>query len=1118
MLGNTVGGTPGPPSLHLFGLPRLLDAEQRPLGVGGRKSIGLLAYLALTGPQVHSRERLSGLFWPDLADKDARNNLRVSLSRIARCLDAVGEPVIRAGRSAGVRFNPAAPIRCDALEFQAIADEVAGHDHDDPLCCDSCHRQRARADALYSAEFMQGFRLDECVEFDDWLYVLRERMKRTARENLNALARQADVKGELAASERCTRRVLELDEFDEAAHRRLLTLLVSNGERQRAIAHIARFRQRLRTELDAEPGAETRSLMLRVEDGSLERARSRSSVDRVPAIERRPIDDPVPNNLPVERFPYIGNRASLERLGTRIERCRCVTLTGIGGIGKTRLAVQAGRDLLPRFTGGVWFVRLSSSSTRTEMLSNLATVLDVRLHPGDDPVVSIVNQLDSSRRLLILDNFEHLLPECDIVVTLLERVPGMTLLITSRQRLMVSEESVFPLAGLHHHGSDSRTESDGPGNDAADLFVEVARRTVLGFDLDGSHADEIGHIARLVEGHPLSLVIAAGWIDGLSCQGIREELERGLGILETDSSDVPERQRSVRATFNTSWDRLDEREREVFSALAVFGGGFARQAARQIVGASVQQLARLVRKSLLQHDPERDRYELHELLRQYARERLDASSVVDEVTTLHGRHYMGLLRDISAGQTHDQARRHRQRFSEDFFNIRQAWFLMLETEQVQELTLAARGLRIMCSLGAHSHDLLDLLQPALPLISDDRRDPAHRELVLHLLLAIGFAYRYTKGYFAQELGDIFSRAYALTDGLDTSPELFVVLYGRWSFNFTNGRMRENAEIISQWRARIARRNATFQALPYVRDAAFIIDMLEGPQRQNQGELSAARALMLDGLRREDPSRSASILGNYGLDFSVSGRHWLAINQCIAGDLDDSERTMSMANDVAENENNPYLSMFVAFGQIILATLRRDVVQILVHAARVSSLVSEHRIFHAFQYHSDICSAYALGLQDAQSDVEPLRAIVDRDAGIPIFRLFDVQLLAEALVRAGSPEQAISRIETATASARRSGVLIHLSSSHRIVGDAHAAMGEPSRARASHQQALDVAEDQGAGLYQFRAVRALARSHVAMGDPSAAQALLSQAVGRFNGCRELPEYQAAVDSLRERDDP
>lgn len=1070
-----------------------MDSDGLAMSVRGRKSIALLGYLVLTHPQLHSRERLAGLFWPELPDKDARNNLRVTLARINKKLGSDQAPALITDRLTAT-YCQDAKLFCDAHEFQRLLTGIEAHEHDDPVNCTHCYDNACHAASLYTAEFMQGFQLDDCMEFEEWQLATREQLKGSAIEILNTIGQAAVSNRDYIAAVQQTRKLLKLDAYQEQAHRRLMSALTRSGDRHAALTHFAQMKTLLKEELGVDPDAETLAIYQAIKNGELD---ADSPVNTV--TPNRLPDNQSLHNLPIEKSSYIGNQATLEQLINHIHEQRLITVTGIGGVGKTRLAVQAGRGLLSAFAGGVWFLRLSPLNTRTELVSSLASVLSVELLPGDDPISSIANQLNTQNRLLILDNFEHILDARDVVSSLLERVQNVKIIVTSRQRLQLTEEAVFPVLGLSYSTS-TNVDTVAPNDDASELFIDTAQRIQLDFTVSAHNRTAINRISRLVKGHPLALVIAASWVDGLSCQQIAEELERGLGILEIESSDVPERQRSVRATFNYSWTMLDHEEQCLFAALSVFRGGFDRQAAMQISGASLQQLTRLVRKSLLQHLPDQNRYDMHELMRQYAEEQLRSLGNTKSVTQAHCDHFLSRLNEIASGQFDDNAIQQKKLFNTDFDNIRKAWYFALATEQQERLTDAISGLRIMCSLGSHSHVLLDLLQPALPLISNPDNDQSQKELVLNLLLALGFAYRYTKGYFAPELDDIFARAYALTDQLDTSPELFVVLYGRWSFNFTRANLADNLTILAQWRERLSQFDETPVVPGYIKDARFVVAMLEGPQLQSMGAISEGREIMLSGLKLENSASYAAMMGHYGLNFAVSGRHWLAINQCISGLLDQSIKTIEQAHAIAERENNPYLQMFVAFGQLLIYTLRKDVTQIVRHANTVNALVSEHRIFKAFQHHAKVYSAYAQSYDDANTGAEQMQLLVDSGMGIPVFHLFDAQLLADALVRGENPAQAIETIHRFSPPAVEKQLLINISESERIKGDALVALGKPDDAVKYYESALSIAKKQEAGLYLLSASRAYATCLAKLNKTPRAIALLTAAVDSFiEGC-------------------
>ncbi|MFK8080108.1 MAG: BTAD domain-containing putative transcriptional regulator [Granulosicoccus sp.] len=1096
------------PRLHLFGTPILKDAQNKILSVRGRKSMALLAYLAVTHPQVHSRERLADLFWPDSTDKDARNSLRVSVSRISHVLGSSAPPLLTTTRLT-VALNAESLLLCDVVEFRNLLKLAATHDHSDGLHCIACIRQMTEASNLYTADFMEAFHVADCEDYEEWQFGTREQFRAAAMDTIATLIRQAVTTGDMSAAEHNSRQLLVLDPFRESAHRILMRAMAHSGNKTGALAHFSLMKSALRKELGASPENETLALVSSIESGEFPATADKEAPDISTAGALI-----APHNLPFEKMPYIGNSLAQAKLIRQLGEHRLVTLTGIGGVGKSRLAVQVSHTLLSSFPGGIWLVKLASVSSHSELLAKLASVLGVQLLPGDEAIISICNQITHQKLLLILDNFEHLISECDFVETLLEQTENLTILVTSRQRLQFSGESVFPVPGLSYSRTQTADRSDtAQGGDAFRLFVDVASRAGVDFEANSSNRQQIQQIVELVEGHPLAIVIAASWVDGLSCRQILQELVTGLEILQTDSSAIPKRQRSIRAAFNYSWNLLKTQEQTLFASLSVFRGGFDKQAAENITGATYQSITRLLRKSLLQHLPGLERYEMHELMRQYAEEKLCASNAELTIREAHSHHYLNVLNDYTATHLDLNASLEQHSFHTEFNNISKAWHFALEQGHEDTLVKATNNLRIMCSLTTHSHALLELLEPVLHMIEHPEKDDTHPELALNLLLAIGFAYRYTSGYFARELGDIFARAYALADSLKTSPELFIVLYGKWSFNFTSGSLSDNAPLLTQWRERLAMMDQDERIQPYAHDARFVIHMLEGPQLQCTGEFTKAREVILAGLELEDGSRYSAMIGHYGLNFAVSGRHWLAINQCIAGFMDQCSQTITEAHHIALCGNNPYMRMFVAFGQLVIATLCADVTRIRAHANAVNTLVTEHRIFGAFQHHADIYSAYAKSIDDTTSDLAHLQSLIDSGNGIPIFRLFDVQLLADALVRAGRAKEALQYLKIYTEPAERRMIRFSLSESARIEGDAFQASGDIAQAQHSYDKSMSIASRQQAGLYTLRTGSAMASFLAQQNKPSEARALLTPIINALPECRSIIDYKKANEVLR-----
>jgi predicted ATPase len=363
-------------------------------------------------------------------------------------------------------------------------------------------------------------------------------------------------------------------------------------------------------------------------------AESRSASPTPPALGPR-------HNLPAQTTPFIGRQAELVELARLLEdpAVRLVSIVGLGGMGKTRLALEVAAAQLDRFKHGVYLVPLAPLQAAEAIVPTIAGALGFAFRGAGDPRQQLLDHLRDKALLLILDNFEHLLEGADLVTDLLHTAPGLKILATTRVRLNVQGEQIFQLAAMDLPDLD--TAADAASYSAVKLFLQSARRVRPCFELDTDSLGHIARICRLVGGMPLGILLAAAWAGMLTPAEIAEEIGQSLDFLKTDLRDLPERQRSLRAVFDHSWKLLTEREREVFRGLSVFRGGFTREAAQQVTGASLRELRGLVDKSLLQRAPT-GRYEVHDLLRQYAAERLVQSGEEDASRGRHLEYYLSI--------------------------------------------------------------------------------------------------------------------------------------------------------------------------------------------------------------------------------------------------------------------------------------------------------------------------------------------------------------------------------------------------------------------------------------------------------------------------------------------
>ncbi|WP_420629245.1 protein kinase domain-containing protein [Candidatus Leptofilum sp.] len=376
--------------------------------------------------------------------------------------------------------------------------------------------------------------------------------------------------------------------------------------------------------------------------------------------------------LPTPATPFVGREHELQaicHLLTEQSECRILTIVGTGGSGKTRLALAAAEQVQATFTDGTYFVPLAAATAPEEIPIIIAETMGISLSGSDAPEQQLLRVLQAKNMLLLLDNFEHLLSGVPLLIQLLQSAPNVKILATSRERLQLAGEQVYALHGLDVPEVDTVVSNE--SHSAITLFLQhvnlVRHSTAVQLD---EWADVV-RICQLVQGMPLALVLAAGWANMLSFAEIGDEIAQSLDFLETELHDLPLRQRSMRAVFDSSWKRLTAKEADVLPRLALFSGGFTREAAQKICGANLRVLRQLANRSLLSMD-DQQRYWLHELLRQYAIERLPTN----ESEPLHT-HFATFFADFMNQQAFDVQRAAYQsaldKIATEQGNLTQAW-------------------------------------------------------------------------------------------------------------------------------------------------------------------------------------------------------------------------------------------------------------------------------------------------------------------------------------------------------------------------------------------------------------------------------------------------------------
>ena len=644
--------------LYLFGSPRL-EWDKRSLKITRRKAMALLSYLAVTA-KPHERDALATLFWPDSSQSQARTALSRHLSELNKL---VPEDIFTLEAET---VSLSGPLWLDVTEFTTALSACAE--------ATAAHLPILQAAALYYDDFLAGFTLPDCPDFDSWQFFqaegLRQQFAATLEKLVQLEQRQGDYEGAMAHA----RRWLALDPLNEPVHRALMTLYAQAGQLAAALRQYQLCHQTLADELGIAPATETTQLYERIRAGSYGReagrqedrgAKVRSKISPLNPSEGQGIklsepslggESPTPSltlplkregtvprhNLSAQTTPFIGRERELSQLTERLTDpdTRLVTILGPGGMGKTRLARQVGRRLLGQFADGIWFLSLAAVDADTfgpafnPLLNGLAGLFGLRLHGGSSPQEQVLAYLQGRQMLLIFDNLEHLIAESEVLSQLLSGAPEITLLTTSRERLNLQEEWLFPLEGLAltlddetetmvnspplippkrdpKKGGEIAPSPSGRGlTEAVQLFQQTAQRLQPGFDLH-SHLNAVAQICHLVEGLPLGIELAASWVRYMSPAEIAQEIEKDINFLATNVRNLPARHRSLRAVFDHSWRLLSPQEQEVLPQLAVFRGNFRLAEAQAVTGASRPVLTGLVDKSLVSVSAE-GRYDLHE--------------------------------------------------------------------------------------------------------------------------------------------------------------------------------------------------------------------------------------------------------------------------------------------------------------------------------------------------------------------------------------------------------------------------------------------------------------------------------------------------------------------------
>jgi len=651
----------------------------------------LLAMLAFYPRQRHTREKLIDSLWPDADMTAARNRLSQALVWLRPQLepDDIARGSVLIADRLTIGLNPQA-FTTDVADFTAAIDEASRTQDQD--------RRRdvlTRAVGLYRDELLSGY-------YSDWIFNERQRLLNAYVQALRDLASISETDREIESALGFARRAVDADPLQEEAHGDVIRLLAAAGQAAAAMRQYQELKSILDKELGLEPSAAVRSLVNQIrENVTVPAAASPVKPPRAPSRAAA---------LPTPLTRLFGREAEIERVRGMVLNggARLVTIIGPGGSGKTRLSLAAGADLAEAYSGAVAFVPLADLDDAQMIVPGIAAALRLPPNPAEPPVDQIVGALTGSPFLLTLDNLEHLIDgAAPVVRELLDRVPTLTVLATSRQRLGLDGEREIMAAPLSVPTIEA-TPATLLGYASVQLFLDRAQAVRPNFTITAANAKVIAQVCERLEGIPLAIELCAAWAQTLMPAQMLEKLDHRFDLLVSRRADINPRHRTLRAALDYSYLQLPQDLRDTFKTVSVFRGSWSLEAAESILGetssqeggtdwaATLAALTQLRERSLIfvEETHSQMRFRMLDSLREFAMEQLSPDERA-AARRIHAAYFLRIAEQAGTGLTGSAQDQSLTILDFERENLRSALTWSLETEQCE------LGLRLAGALGSY---------------------------------------------------------------------------------------------------------------------------------------------------------------------------------------------------------------------------------------------------------------------------------------------------------------------------------------------------------------------------------------------------------------------------------
>lgn len=725
---------------------------------GSDKARALLVYLAIEAPRSFRRSHLAGLLWTEFSEEQALHSLRQTLFNLRKAIPQPENhlPFLITSQD-NITINPQAKLWVDVNSFQAALKDAVKHFDEDQFPDRLNIAKLFHALELFRGPFLDRFVLDESLLFDEWSLTLREQINQQAIELLHLVRAYYERRADYVNASKASDRIIELTPWDEAGYAKSMYLYALREQWSVAKKRYLQLRSYLKNSFAIEPAQEITDLYqvinrLSVGHGGLE-----------------PTSKPVPLRLPSVISSFVGRKKELAELAGMLAnpKMRLISLIGMGGIGKTRLAIALGHTLYGLYLHGIFFVGLAEVNTFDGLIYKIAEALEFTFSRNKPQQQQLFDYLREKRCLLILDSFENLLVDntnVNFLAQLLDNAPGLKLIVTSRERLNLKEEYSFLLSGLQS-ATEKRSQAVMPERiEAVDLFVERAKQVDSQFTLSADSLPIVNRICKLLEGHPLGIELVASACVAQAMSDLAADLENNL--LGTDSPFINPNfeARNLSAVMEKSWNCLSSTQQDVLSRLAGFSGGFSEQAALELADAPREVLAALVNKNLLR-SADFKRFKMHEIIRQFALQKASTSGILLNFAILHSNYYLKLLEGMANQNPYFYPEDALDQIDLDYENFKKAWNFAVESGQFHQFGNSIETLYYFFNVRSRFQEGIELFLYALR-----KTDGGFEEnfLSARLMIRIGMlAHRVRQDSLAV---DMFSRASAALEDSDNHRE------------------------------------------------------------------------------------------------------------------------------------------------------------------------------------------------------------------------------------------------------------------------------------------------------------------------------------------------------------